>query len=130
MMAYCKPSPFVWRNAYGAAQVLGSNMPPADIIEIVANNYQVSVNKIVKKSRKRAYTEPRQVAIYLIRKTYPKMPFKHIGGLFELDHSTAIYSIDTVNDLMFSDSRFKARVNQLLERINRRHDHKTEHTAS
>lgn len=90
------------------------------IKEQVAKGYSVDVFHMVSHSRKRVYVEPRQVAMYLCTELCDpdlntlKVIGREFGGR---DHSTVIYSRQTVNDLMDSDKKYKIRVLAIKEKI-------------
>lgn len=64
------------------------------IQHIVAQHFQISVDKLLVKSRSREYVEPRQVAMYLCR--LAGMPFPFIGKHFRRDHTTVIHAVRAV----------------------------------
>lgn len=83
---------------------------PISIIEMVCNYFDVSVAKILKKGRRRENVIARQVSMYFIKRKC-NISLKRIGELFgSYDHTTVIHSINTVNDLIFSDPDFKAKI--------------------
>lgn len=65
------------------------------IIHKVAEHYGIKIEDILGKSQCRECTLPRQLAVYLCRDIL-KMPYKHIGSLFDRDHSTIITSCKQV----------------------------------
>lgn len=80
-----------------------------DIISIVADHFQVQVSKLFTHERTREIATARHIAMYMLRKKR-KLTFTHIGNMFNRDHSTAIHSFHTVEDLMFSDPKIKTEV--------------------
>lgn len=63
--------------------------------KLVCKFYNISVNEIVSKSRKKSIVHPRQVAIYLSRR-YTDQPLQAIGRNFNRYHATAMHSIAAV----------------------------------
>jgi len=64
-----------------------------DIKSLTAGYFNISPATLVSNRRKRAYSYPRQLAMYLCRK-YTDLSFKEIGDSFgHKDHSTVIYSV-------------------------------------
>lgn len=65
---------------------------PKKVIEAVANFYDVRLNSLSEKDRKKEFVHPRQVAMYLLRKelnlSYPSIGEK----LGKRDHTTAIHA--------------------------------------
>jgi chromosomal replication initiator protein len=86
------------------------------IMVVVCNIYKIPINDIVSKSRKRNVVEPRQIIMYLLTK-YTTLSLVSIGRLFNYDHSTVIYSRDTVKDMMDVDALFAAKINQMENMI-------------
>ena len=65
------------------------------IKQMVCNEFSISEQDIVSKSRKKRIVKPRQVAMYLAKR-YTDMPIKQIGSSFKRYHATAIYSVNAV----------------------------------
>lgn len=130
MIMMCYQAPYVWRNAYGPIPVLGSAIMPSVVLAVVAKEYQVADLISTAGSRKREITEPRQVAIYFIKKYSRKISHERIGYLFGKDHSTITNSIQTVEDLMDVQPAFRDRINKIDQLLNIKHDTQTNHTAS
>jgi chromosomal replication initiator protein len=65
------------------------------IKKLVCQEYDVTEQDLVSKSRKKQIVKPRQVAIFLSRK-YTDQPIKKIGSSFRRYHATAIYSVNAV----------------------------------
>ncbi len=65
------------------------------IRELIGCQYNVSVNDLVSRSRRRSITFPRQVAMYLTRK-YTDHSLADIGALYNRDHSTVLHAIKVV----------------------------------
>ena len=87
------------------------------IQKIVAEHFNISVEQIQGKTRKRAIVEARQLAMFLAKKLTGKS-LKAIGDSFGgRDHSTVIYSCRTVNDLMGNDMVLKNTVIDLEKKI-------------
>lgn len=74
----------------------------AAICKIVSDKMGVSVLDMKLKTRKREPVAARQMAQYLIRKTYPSIALTTIGEFFNRDHSTVLHSIDVVEDMIFT----------------------------
>jgi chromosomal replication initiator protein len=64
-----------------------------DIKNVTAGYFNISVADLVSNKKKRVYSYPRQLAMYLARK-YTDLSFKEIGdGFGHKDHSTVIYAV-------------------------------------
>ncbi len=87
------------------------------IMEIVAEFYNVSVDDLIKQSRKREYVTPRQVAMYIIRKeleTSLPMIGEFFGGR---DHTTVIHAIDKIQKLAKEKEMVKQEVGLITNKI-------------
>ncbi|MEO1263252.1 MAG: chromosomal replication initiator protein DnaA [Bacteroidota bacterium] len=87
------------------------------IKNLVADHFKVPVEKLGGKTRKRQFVIARQLSMYLAKHLTDKS-LKAIGEMFGgRDHSTVIYSIKTVQDLMETDLVFKDTVSELEKKI-------------
>ena len=87
------------------------------IKDLVADHFTVPVEKLQGKTRKRSIVIARQLSMYLAKKLTGKS-LKAIGDKFGgRDHSTVIYSCNTVQDLMATDAIFKETVAELEKKI-------------
>lgn len=87
------------------------------IQQLVADHFEVSVDKLHSETRKRSIVIARQLAMFLAKKLTDKS-LKNIGEMFGgRDHSTVIYSCKTVQDLMETDVVFKDTVAELEKKI-------------
>lgn len=87
------------------------------IQDLVAEHFNLPVEKLHGKTRKRSIVIARQLSMYLAKKLTGKS-LKAIGANFGgRDHSTVIYSCKTVQDLMETDGIFKDTVSELEKKI-------------
>ncbi len=87
------------------------------IQRLVAEHFQIPVEHLSQKTRKRNIVVPRQVAIYLC-KEMTKHSLKAIGKAFGgRDHTTVLYSHQTVRDMMDTDANFRATMELLEKKI-------------
>ena len=87
------------------------------IQDLVADHFDLAVEKLQGKTRKRSIVIARQLSMYLAKKLTGKS-LKAIGANFGgRDHSTVIYSCKTVQDLMETDAVFKETVSDLEKKI-------------
>ena len=87
------------------------------IQKLVADHFDVSVEVLQGKTRKRSIVIARQLSMYLAKNLTDKS-LKAIGENFGgRDHSTVIYSCKTVQDLMETDIIFKDTVTELEKKI-------------
>lgn len=71
------------------------------IMYVVEEETGITIKRLESPDRTRAVTEARQMAMYLIRK-YTKYTMVTVGRLFGRDHSTVIYSLANVNNMIDS----------------------------
>lgn len=87
------------------------------IISVVADYYSVSIEQIKGKGRKAQITLARHIAIYLIRELLD-LPYVEIGTLFSgRDHSTIIYSIENISNLLKTDKELEAVITKLKSKL-------------
>jgi len=69
-----------------------------DIKTTVAGFFNLSIRDLISNKKKRAYSYPRQLAMYLSRK-YTHLSYQHIGDAFgHKNHSTVLYAIRRVTE--------------------------------
>ena len=87
------------------------------IQELVAQHFDVPVETLASKTRKRQIVVARQLSMYLAKKLTDQS-LKAIGENFGgRDHSTVIYSCRTVQDLLDTDLVFQDTVSELEKKI-------------
>jgi len=96
-----------------------------EILKVVCDFYMITPEKIRERIRRRHIVLSRQVLMYMLKK-YTKMSYKMIGEYCSdperyiyFDHTTAIYSLQTVEALMSSDPIYKQDIETITKRINR-----------
>jgi chromosomal replication initiator protein len=87
------------------------------IQKIVADHYDLPVEKLKEKTRKRFVVRARQLSMYLAKQLSNKS-LKHIGNAFGgRDHSTVIHACRSIESLLENDTRFKTEVSGLAKRL-------------
>lgn len=87
------------------------------IQKAVCEYFEVPVEKLKEKTRKRNIVQARQLSMYLA-KNYTKNSLKVIGKHFGgRDHSTVIHSCQMVQNLMDTDNEFRESVKELEKKI-------------
>lgn len=87
------------------------------IQKTVCEHFEVPVDKLREKTRKRAIVQARQLSMYLAKnftKNSLKVIGKHFGGR---DHSTVIHSCQAIQNLMDTDPGFKESVKDIQKKI-------------
>jgi len=87
------------------------------IQKFVSEYFAVTIEQMKDKTRKREIVIARQVAMYFA-KEYTNMSLKSIGNHFGgRDHSTVIHALTSVSDLMDTDKKFRATMQDLIKKI-------------
>lgn len=94
-----------------------SDIAPAKVIELVAKEWQVSVDALIGRDRSRKVAQPRQVAMYLLRKeTDSSLP--QIGdALGGRDHTTVMYAIDKISSEIETKTDLRKRVVSVKQQL-------------
>ncbi|MEM7574994.1 MAG: chromosomal replication initiator protein DnaA [Bacteroidota bacterium] len=96
---------------------INKEVTPEVIQKTVADHYGLEVDKLRSATRVRQVVLARQVSMFLV-KQYTKVSLKAIGSLFGgRDHSTVLYSIRTIKDLMETDDDLKQTLEELERQI-------------
>jgi chromosomal replication initiator protein len=96
---------------------LNKEITVENIKRLVAEHFQVPIEKLGGKTRKRSIVIARQLSMYLAKNLTNKS-LKNIGNNFGgRDHSTVIYSCKAVQDLMDTDIIFKDTVAELEKKV-------------
>ncbi|WP_028297977.1 chromosomal replication initiator protein DnaA [Olivibacter sitiensis] len=87
------------------------------IQKLVCEYFEVPVDMVKSKTRKREIVQARQISMYLA-KNHTKTSLKSIGAFFGgRDHSTVIYACQTVEDLIDTDKTFKSYVQDIQKKL-------------
>lgn len=89
----------------------------ANLEKAIKEKFGYSFAELSTPSRKRMYSEPRLIAMYLLRK-HTELSHREIAKLFNRKHASVVYSVKLIKELMAFDYRFYKVVNELEERIN------------
>ena len=86
------------------------------IRELVGCQFNVSLEDLQSRSRKRSITFPRQVGMYLTRK-YTEDSLADIGSLYNRDHSTVLHAIRVVTREVTSKTSIRKQVDILCKSL-------------
>lgn len=92
------------------------NLTVEDIQDAVCSFFKVSRSDMVGPKRARGIVYPRQLAIYLCRQLLD-LPFNDIGKKFNRDHSTAMHSVTTVEEMMKKNREVQEEIEALKQII-------------
>jgi len=88
-----------------------------NILKQVAEFYDVAIDDLTNRSRKKEIVHPRQIAMYLIREEL-KASYPYIGEkLGGRDHTTVIYAYEKINQEVNQNESFQQEINLIKERI-------------
>ena len=100
--------------------IVTSNQPIPQITEKiileVSRNYNVSVDDLYSKKRNNHISNPRQIAMYIMREV-TGMTFQKIGDKFGRDYSTVIHSINNVEEKIEIDASLKAQISDIIKNV-------------
>ncbi|MFH1034599.1 MAG: chromosomal replication initiator protein DnaA [Pseudomonadota bacterium] len=105
-----------------AAEVLGhmhvqlSRVTPEQILNLVAQVYGLERGILTGKSRKKAVTRPRNLALFLCRR-HTEASYAALGRAFNRDHSTVMYGVDQVERGLGSDPKLAQELAFLEQRL-------------
>ncbi|MFZ2188485.1 MAG: chromosomal replication initiator protein DnaA [Candidatus Moraniibacteriota bacterium] len=87
------------------------------ILKAVSSFYDITLDDLVLKNRKKEVVRPRQVAMYLMRQelqfSYPGIGEK-LGGR---DHTTAIHAFEKISKHLLNDEKLSEEISQIREQI-------------
>jgi len=88
-----------------------------EIQKLVGDHFDVNVELLKAKTRKRHIVQARQICMYF-SKNMTNSSLSRIGKYFgDRDHTTVIHACNTVQDLMDTDQKFRDKVNELEKLI-------------
>jgi chromosomal replication initiator protein len=89
-----------------------------DIQSIIAKYFNLSISDIISDKKKKIYSYPRHLAMYLSRK-YTDLSFQEIGFLFgDRDHTTVIYALKKIEKMRNLDKDIKKDINNIENLLN------------
>jgi len=94
-----------------------SDVDPSKIIELVAKEWQTTVEALLGRDRSHKIAQPRQVAMYLLRKeTDASLPQigETLGGR---DHTTVMYAIDKIANEIETKTDLRKRVVSIKQQL-------------
>lgn len=90
-----------------------------DIQLMVASLYNLTIDNLKSKLRKREYVEARHLSMYLI-KNYTQNSLKTIGQHFGgRDHTTVIHACTSIENLMVTDEQFREKLNSIKNKLSK-----------
>lgn len=87
------------------------------IIEVVAQQYNLSPEDVTGKKRNREIAMPRQIAMYICREM-TSLSTTNIGRAFgDRDHTTVMHGCEKISDMIKEDFAFKKRIEELMAMV-------------
>jgi chromosomal replication initiator protein len=87
------------------------------IAESVAEFYNISMEDLIKQSRKKEFVKPRQIAMFLIRRELDNS-FPSIGDFFGgRDHTTVMHAVEKVENLLTTKESFKQELDLIMDKL-------------
>lgn len=87
------------------------------IKDVVSAYFNMEVDDMLQKSRKREIVQARQIAMFLA-KHYTKQSLAFIGmSIGGRDHATVLHACKTVDDLMSTDKHYKSCIEEIEEQL-------------
>ncbi|RUM87989.1 MAG: chromosomal replication initiator protein DnaA [Thermodesulfatator sp.] len=105
-----------------ARELVAEIAPPQDpdrvelIIQTVCRAFHVDPEELYSRSRKKRVSEPRQVAMFFLRK-FTSQSLTAIGERFQRDHATVVYALHAVERKLASSDRFRYRLEYLEKEL-------------
>lgn len=92
-------------------------LSPKQILAAVANFYDLTEEKLLKRSRSQELVRPRQIAMYLMREVL-KMSYPNIGEKFGgKDHTTVIHACAKIEKELRFNTQLYQEINAIKEKI-------------
>ncbi|MBT3338541.1 MAG: chromosomal replication initiator protein DnaA [Anaerolineae bacterium] len=90
---------------------------PERVLSLVAESFSLTSDRLIGRDRSRVVALPRQIAMYLMRResdiSLPQIG-KVLGGR---DHTTVMYAIDKITDMLERDERLRRQVVQIRQKL-------------
>lgn len=86
---------------------------PAVIIDTVAKHYNMSVDKLKKRCRKREFVLARHACFVFLR-LYTTLSLQDIGDLFDMDRTSVMHGIHTAKDLLTINEAYRLELNNIF----------------
>lgn len=88
-----------------------------EIMKAVCRAFKLEKEWMMRKSRKKVHTLPRQIFLYLCRKLIPDITLETLGKIVNRSHSAILYSTEIIEAKIERDPRLKRQVNFIKENL-------------
>ncbi|MEK7542794.1 MAG: chromosomal replication initiator protein DnaA, partial [Patescibacteria group bacterium] len=95
------------------------NITPNDVLKVVSDFYEISLDDLINKGRKQEVVEPRQIVMYIMRDIL-KMSYPHIGEkLGKRDHTTVIHAYEKISKELTQNPNLNQKILLIKENLNK-----------
>lgn len=102
---------------HGVASTKKKILSVRKLMEIVSDFYNITVDDLLKQSRRKEYVKPRQIAMFLMRiqleNSFPSIG-EHFGGR---DHTTVMHAVDKISKLINEKESIKQEVDLIINKL-------------
>ncbi len=84
------------------------------VIKTVAEYFHISVENLLGKSKRKEFSNPRQICMYICSEKVPDATSVTIGQKMEKDHSTVLYAINKVADDIEKNNAIRGMVEDII----------------
>lgn len=99
------------------AQSMKKSLTPREMINVVSDFYDISIDDVIGKSREKRLAMPRQIIMYLLREEL-KMSYPAIGNeLGGRDHTTAMHAHTKIGTEIENDLKLKQETEAIKQRL-------------
>jgi chromosomal replication initiator protein len=86
------------------------------IEKAIKEKFGYSFAELSTQSRKRIYSEPRLIAMYLLRK-HTELSHREIANCFNRKHADCVYACNLIRELVVIDYKYCKIINELKEKL-------------
>jgi len=104
-----------WQTINGEIESLNEQQVNA-MMKVVCKLTQVDWSELKGKSRKREINDIRQTSMWILRKG-TSLSFANIGAIFNRHHATVLHAVESVNNMIETDSMYRGQVEQILNHL-------------
>ncbi|GAC1412813.1 MAG: chromosomal replication initiator protein DnaA [Candidatus Doudnabacteria bacterium] len=87
------------------------------LMEVVADFYNITLEDLLRQSRRKEFVKPRQIAMYLMREelenSFPSIG-EHFGGR---DHTTVMHAVDKIGKLLLEKESLKQELDLIVNKL-------------
>jgi len=90
---------------------------PLEVLKVVSNFYDISLDKIKSNSRRKDLVKARQITMYILRELV-KLSYPAIGEVFNnKDHTTVMHSCKKIEEERVKDSVLNSELEAIIEKL-------------